>query len=1345
MQLWQTTIRVLSILALVAFASCSGSGSSAADPETPAVEPTPDFTPDADQSLGDLVINTFKDNGIDITMTGEDGDAFLEFGTLEKDDELAKSFTLTNGTSETFTFSFQMYSISSGFSVLDEDQQAFGTWNELALAPGESRTFYLKFNAYYFGTQTSYLTVTAKEQSGFIYFPFRAAVQGAADVRVISSAYMCTDEDVPQITSLDFLKVASGNTFTKSFKICNSGGEDIVLNSINIENANNEILSDVFDEENALEQYFDWSSNDVISAEFASGFTPAQLDSFTAPVMLSYEGSIDNPAGSYGITDHNNGSLSSRTIAAGSYLLMDVAFKPELAVEADEGSLYEPVAFNALLNLDTSLGVMEVNLLGATSGEEPVLAMTYRAFSYTEVDGVKTVAYDDLLPQTVDLSSDSPAVLFGTAKVFTDGWVFEDERRVEVTIKNAGTGSKALRVFAQNPTGFFAFGDENSGLSVPFSPNDDGAGLAPGEEKTVVMVYHPTPATLEDAPADDESYWDFGQLYLQHTGGNGPYAKAVLVGDEESGLAVEFSKGGTLLAAVDTKSFCAMATKASEAGVTTSHTFTVVNNSPGNTLSFTYAVVNTGETGFTATPQSSTAAINVAPGASSSFTIDFVADAAGSVSGTVSVTSSFPESTKPDQQFIYTLNFTASGLDSGECEFDAGVNEAAADANGKSIVTFVSDRITMIMTKLAEPTRNLAPFKFQLPFEIDKEAGTVRLAKDVPFKAVYEKPEENDPTLFMRSYAHQATGMTGCAPLPSNPYKLEYEAGSWTGEGYTCAVQDLTGPDADYGSMHMIPSATCMDNNAGEYYTNEDATKSIIFYHDFAKMDTGGSCEVKLYGRIANFAYNPDKGESISSIFKLSEEKPNESEAYYEELYGAYRYDSYITFNANTTCGNKTYTAGTTITAEQDPQAIKDCYQALASDSDNNRAGGMIDECSYFNFNVEAGVEDPNCLSHPDDCIAYGPYEEAVDPNDPTKTLSTQYDLTLYNIKMQVFVLNLGDKTAFFSHPGHLLYSDLYVTFTTKRIGTAVAEMNSGDSSWQDLIAVNTRADFTKNQIFVEDDKFWDVQDFWDDGQINSEFTNKFETQSSDGSEIAGVDKGVFRWVDKDTGEISSAHTAISHAGWPINYDDRNLGVIVGLGSFHGKGNTAPIFTKEDSSGVGNPLYFALHGCLYNGQDHDDVLAGQGCQSSELDAKDLIIPEFMTFDADGDEFADEKDIPNDVYDASHPDTKVLDKYTAAGMLPNGYIEDGNPEPNGYDGTPIQCSDLSSIDPIVYIDGDDDEDETIPDDWDIYYRYMSCVNFTIFPTDRNRYTNYYIGSNFFFDKDYYSNTACGYGM
>jgi hypothetical protein len=97
------------------------------------------------------------------------------------------------------------------------------------------------------------------------------------------------------------------------------------------------------------------------------------------------------------------------------------------------------------------------------------------------------------------------------------------------------------------------------------------------------------------------------------------------------------------------------------------------------------------------------------------------------------------------------------------------------------------------------------------------------------------------------------------------------------------------------------------------------------------------------------------------------------------------------------------------------------------------------------------------------------------------------------------------------------------------------------------------------------------------------------------------------------------------------------------------------------------------------------------------------------------------------------------------MLPNGYISDGNPEPNGYDGTPIQCSDLSSIDPIVYIDGDDDEDETIPDDWDIYYRYMACVNFTIFPTDRNRYTNYYSSSNFFFDKDYYSNTACGYGM
>jgi hypothetical protein len=216
--------------------------------------------------------------------------------------------------------------------------------------------------------------------------------------------------------------------------------------------------------------------------------------------------------------------------------------------------------------------------------------------------------------------------------------------------------------------------------------------------------------------------------------------------------------------------------------------------------------------------------------------------------------------------------------------------------------------------------------------------------------------------------------------------------------------------------------------------------------------------------------------------------------------------------------------------------------------------------------------------------------------------------------------------------------------------------------------------------VYLENGNPLILSDFWTEDGLNSELSNVIdETGMESGIDYSGSGKGTFRYLD-------ASKTSIVFAGWPVNYDENNLLVLVGLGAFTGKGNTAPNYIKADAAtGKGKPLYFAFHGCLVAGTPDET----QGCFDYHLDS------------------------------ATMPDTDelVIDEYLSTGVLPDGYATDCTP----------------MTDP-----GFENRDDA---------SYMACINYKITPQDRDRLTNYYSSGNRFeyLDNSYYNSNKCGYGM
>lgn len=1268
--------KILSLLLIIAtcgLVHCGGDDSSSS-PTSP-TDFTPSFSPSSSESLDSMIVNTFDDNGYDISISPETIDFNEEDESIEKDDELTREFVLTNNSGTVRTFKFALYAVSSGFSILDENKINLGSWDAITLEDGESRTFYARFNAWLFGTQTTYITVTA-DAEGYIQLPLRASVSGASDFRIIPMGYLCSDTEAPEVSSIDFLKVAYGQTETQGIKLCNTGGEDIEVSTVEVTTATSSQRSRVFDT-NAYEEFI-WDVEDEINSAFALGLEPTFTDTFSEPELLDAPYADTDSATDYAVKIHETQELVNDVIvSAGKILTLDVNLTPSLDFEAPTGALYAPVDRNARLRIKTSLGKIDIPLVGATSGKEPVLKMSYR-LADTEVW------------REVDLSSDGATIYFGSVSTFKD-WVTDNFKAAELLIENVGSGSKNLEFYPASLAGYFEYYDETG--AVPQFPFEIPSGSA---GQNFQIRYMPTPTEVST-----RATWDFGQFYFEHTGGNGPYGKLALVGEEESGYAVELKFGGSKLEReyddTESKYFCAMQIDNGSASATR-YSLTVTNNNKEHDLTVDWNVTedSDSEGDFTATEDSGS--LTVAKNSSQSFEIQLLADSdtseGATIRGILNVETHYPSDVEAAyavqlsglEERDFQVPFHAQATSTGECTLGGG-SVIGKDSSGTVQATIIVDRIGMVLTSLTEAAQNPPSFKFHLPVEIDYENNRVRISDDIPF--VYDKNSPDfTPIKQFRSYAHQITNINNCAPKPTNPYRLEFEKGSWTGDGYDCNEKGdvaFTGKD---GSSYTIDTDTaCLPSNGGEE-VEVDGVKWVVFYQDFVKFDTG-SCQMQYYGKVATFAYRPDI-ETFADVFARSEASPNEGEDFYEGIYGAFQFNSYIFFNEKTSCGSKSYNAGE---SETDPDLVKACYASIAEKEDNTRNEGLINECAYFNFIIDEGVVPSDATSsnpNTDNWSGYGIYEPH---SDETGTYDTKYDITLYNVHAQAFALSPADRFSFFQHPGHLLYSELYVTFTTKQI----ADQND-TSHWDDLVAVETRPNFDKENVYL-DSKTTDVVKFWTNSSgsyndFNNLFSNVLEDEDLEsGVDYGGYGKGNYRLCESG----GAVDCDIIPAGWPVNFDENNLITLVGVGSFNGKGNTAPGFAREDSSGQGKSLYFTLHGCLVEGEPSET----QGCYNYHLDDAR------MTYD------------DNTANDA----TLVIDEYVDHGMLPEGY--------------PTNASDCVSFAALP-------ENDPLNALYDPY-KYMSCINYKIFPQDRDRLTNYYDSDKFYYEDDDYKSSTCGYGM
>lgn len=1249
-------LKIFSLFLVLALAGCSGSNN-ASDPGSPPLTPLPNFNAPESEELAALVENTFTANGNNISVDPQ----LIDFNAgqeLELNDDVEIPFTISNRSGADKSFKLQIYAVSTGFSLLAEDKRNLGRWQEISIAHGGSKTFTARFDAWKFGAQTSFITISSANTAGYIKIPMRAAVAGAANFRLINPGYLCSDKSAPRVTQLDFLKVAAGQSAIQGLKLCNTGGEDITVHEAKILKLEKNIYSRAV-QENAFEEFL-WEVQDSINGSLALGITPEYTEEFQEPLLTSYLGSLSDPVGDFHVAvDGSSRDPKDTLVPAGGLVKFNIDFSPTLDIEAEAGRLFEAIPRGARLRLKTSLGTVDIPLLGATGGHEPVLKLSYRQPG------------EDLW-KTVDLSSNGPAVYFGTVEVFKD-WITDNYSVVEFKVENAGTGNQPLLFFPQSVAGYFEY-DLIDGQEPGFPLN-----LPPGSApQYFALRYMPTPAKV-----GKRKRWDMGQFYFAHNGGNGPHGKLSLVGERETGHAVEVKMGGTDLERNQPnitpaeKNLCVF--KIDDGTIGTAKTFTVVNNNKKLPLSVSWNITDDGT--FTATPGSGT--LTVDPASSQNFVVDFLARSSTSegqsLGGSLSLSADFATASgillEGKESRDFTMPFQALASSSGECVLGGG-KVIGSGADGNTPVTMILDRITMILTSLAEPTRNPPAFKTHLPIDLNHKDGTIRVTKKIDF--IYDKnAPEFDPIKQIRSYAHQIshTNAGGCSTLPTNPYRLEYQKGSWTGPGFDCNGNGNITISGSKGSFTVDTDTACLPTNGGEEVTDENGVKWVVFYHEFVKFDTQ-SCLPDYYGKIATFAYQKDS-QSFSDLFASATANPNESEAYYENLFGAFKFGSYVVFTTSgVSCGARMYNSGDII---DDPDAVRDCYFSIAEKDDATRRQGLLNECSYFNFSIDAGIIPEPGNTDTSTWQGFGTYEPHVD--DEGNVHPTKYDMTLHNVHAKIFILSPGDRFSFFSHAGKLLYTDIYFTLTTRRL----AENDCPDCDPFANIALKTRPQFSLDQIFLKDEQPVDIDEYWRSDGINSEFSNVIDDGDLPrGVNLGGYGKGAFRHCK------NPSQCDVIPAGWPVNFDENNLFTMVGTGSFNGKGGTAPGFAREDASGKGKALYFTFHGCLVEG----DPSPSQGCYSYKRD--DL---------------------------ASSDGTAIIDEYKQRGMLPDGY-----PEDSGECATFFDTGHLNPASP----------------DFNPYL-YMSCINFKIFPQDRDRLTNYYDSDKFHYQKDYYGSSTCGFGM
>lgn len=1296
-------------LLVVVCTKCGNDGDGSNNQDDLLDSAVPDTILDPDGDLSEFAVNTFLKNGIDITVDP----TILKFDAVTKKKSATKSFSLKNGSKSSHQFKIEFLGSSGGFNIIIDGGSA-GTHLQ-NIAAGSSQTVTVNFEADFLGKRTGLIKITADGLDGYIHLPLWAEFDGPADFKVIDAAFSCANKDATQITKINFGRIASGVKTVRNFKICNTGGKPVKVNFVQLASFKgtgdllDEVVSNPFDLDS-----WNWSLEGTLLDPF-DYYDPQTSEEFTPPQRVAFAGSLPNPLAAFGVTANQAGKkispynlvidAASSDSEFKSYIVFDVLFEPNLKVEAPEGQIYEPIPIAADVVISTNLGKYVIPVAGATGGLEPHLKI---------IDTPEGIKADCKNGAVVDLESMGPALHFGVATIYND-WIPEDFKEKRLTLCNVGSGSKPLKVWgAPMMDGFFTYVKKDPEIQFPLAIN-------PGESKELSLQYAPTPK--DSVPS---TTWDFGQLTLKHNGSNGPYNHIALIGEQNQDLGhiIDVAFDGFAL----NKQFyednptkrknlqcLKMKGEAKELTGESTKSFVIQNNSNQLTLNSTITfngnlreeVIENNEKkdvdlseddAKVVISQNSQKVYSVTTEPKKTSNFDLIFTLSNKIkkdtviSGKIEIENKFTNSPNGLSLPDYEINFKATVSESGECTGGG----AGVAPDGRAIM--IIDRITMNLLTLGDPARNPPAFKFHMPVDLYFKEGRARIGG-----LKYDPTIDANPVDQIRSYAHQITH--DCYPLPTNPYKLEFEPGSWGGSTKDCAV--YTSPIDPDKKMVVDPSTACIANNGTQKasLTHEDGTTEEVnvFYHEFVKFASDG-CTLEFEGKFSTF-FIPE-GKTAFDVFSQLKEKKGigGTEADYAEVTLPFSFNSYIHFYKAIDLPGCTYPAAKTLTAQEDPDAIKACWLAIKSAKEINRSSGIMDECAYFQFEIEEGCipEDkndatkPECkdvdINNPKTWKGYGEYEKNPDPDYE----DLLYDITLRNVHIRAFTL-VHSYADLFPHAGRILFSDLYVTLTTKAVGK-----EDGDKPWNDLIAEKTIPDFKKEDVArsLNDAKTKDKSfSHWIEDGVNGEMRIGKEDNEFDNVPCVEFNKN-FKIADKNNviilnggkhcrGNYEIENNTLYHAGEPIHLELKNRLILAGLSAFRGEGQLAPSFARLGPDGRGAPLFFTFHGCFKT--------------PDELAQKDKD-GNFVT-DNKGNKLID-KTIG--CFDYKLDDFEGIDEYVNHGMLTN---KDLNPESG------------KEKDSKAYI------------------------NFLIYDDDRNRLTDYYNQpSHFKYDSrgDTWIDKKCGEG-
>lgn len=1144
-------------LALWIISCGGGSHDKGAPPDLPGPDGSETVNPDAD--LASQSVNTFSSQGLEITTTPSS----LDFENASSGTPLKQSFTLTNKTSADRSFSLTITGNMGGFRFA-EDKGVLTAFKSSTIKAGQSLKVTVQFDPPLTGTKTAFIEITIPGVDGLIKLPLRgkAAGQSVSEIKIISPEFFCDDDKAPTIDLIDFENVASQQTEHRLVKICNRAKEPVKLYTVSFKSNSKEVASKAANPQPLPE------AKGLTAGTLAPPFSYDNIPEtkpFTTPQPDDYP---DKPLYSFSnfnvFTNSDKGPVSPQglNIAAGSFVMLDVLFTPGLAKESAPGHTFKPVTFKARMEIATNKGALNIDTVGASSGLEPKLKIVYGKTAQEVSDCGKG--------KTVDLSRTDSTITFDPASIFTD-WIPEDTREMSLRLCNVGSGKKPLEVWVDPiTTGYFTVKPDANLGSLPLS-------IAPGQSKLLTLTYSPTPKPQ----AEVQKTRDIGAIVFRHNGANGPANRILLAGSQIEGKAIEATLGESLLKQGKNpkgKKICLVREGHEDEATTNKFVVKIKNRSPHYLLKTDWALTALPD-GVTVTPASGSSEIKA--GEEYSFELLFKVPKeikSDKISGLLNITNHYPS----DIQNLAQKNAPSYGIPlvinvpiGSSC---AGGDDQAPD--GTNIILI--DRITMVLLGLSEPARNPPSFKFHLPTDFDRKNKRARV-----HGLIYDPLKPASPVKQIRSYAHQISSVSGCMPLPTNPYKLEFEEGSWDGPFGNC---EFTSEDK---SIVVKPKVACMDNN-GATLEEKDGKKFTVFYHEFVRFDQ--DCSVMMEGKIATFAI--PEGETISSVFKEMGKNTAGSREDYAKFTHIFGFNSYIHFNKpyKVVAGAPACNHQADETVKDSPEEIENCWKAFAADGENMKhTQGLLEECSYFQFEIEEGCgpEDatkrPECAgfdeSNPETWKGYGDYIE--DPKDDTK-----FNLTLRNVRITAFTL-VHSLNGFFTNNSRLLYSDLFVTMTTKGIGR--------EDPWQDIVATKIQGDFDDDGIFIDPES---KKTYWSDSGVNSAFTT---SATGEGDDVTcDPEKGITKHC---RGNFEYRDGKLIMAGEPINLDYNRQLLLVGLSSFQGQGELAPSFARA-TGGRGQPLYFTFHGCVKTpkvaseetGKDADPTLdENAGCETAKLD------------------------------------------------------------------------------------------------------------------------------------------------